>query len=65
MGIRKRCRHEEPERVVVHDILFSDLYDVARTLFDLLLKQDRLKSRIQFFTNIFKQDPFTKLDSQF
>ena len=65
MRVGQRRGHEEFEVRVVRDILLSNLNGVTRPRFDDLHLQNRLKRGVKFLANVFKQDPFTELDTVF
>jgi hypothetical protein len=62
--IRKSGCQEELERFVISNGLLTHLNYESTTRLNFLLKQNRLKSRIQFFTDVLKKDPLTELDSK-
>jgi len=64
MRVWKGSSEEEFESLVIRDRLVSQLDNITRTLFDLLLKKNWLKCWIKIFTDVFKKYPFTKLNGE-
>ena len=63
MRIGQGCGHEKLEIFVVLKRLLTDLHNISLALFDLLLKQDRLKRWVNLRADVLQENPFTKLDT--